>query len=356
MVNSKINIGVIGLGWVAKNRHIPCILRNNQVHLFGIVDQNEDRIRPFISKYPWLKSSVSDNAEINWLDEIEAVVIATDPSDHFLLAKKMLLAGKNVLIEKPMTMSINEGRELRVIAMDQKRVCCVSHNFQFASSVLKLKSLIKNGKLGQILGVEVIQWSNPRRRLPVWHEELPLGLFYDESPHMFYLMNSLVDDEISYLSSSIVYASGKKTPANVTALYSSGNIPIRLVMNFMTSLSEWQVVVFGSKYLGIVDIFRDILVVAPNDASHNARNILTTTAYVTFTHLMGSLRSGLKLINKKLLYGVDIVHDKFAKGIRENLTLDGIFVDDGIKIVAMQHDVINKSNIFRIGDENISGQ
>jgi len=184
---SKFNIAVIGLGWVATQRHISIILRHPRLNLYGVVDKRAERIQKMGAQYPWLRTSLSREGEMPWGEAVQAVLIATDPPNHYPLAKKMLLAGKHILMEKPFTMSVEEARELQETAARQGVSCCVVHNFQFARSTLKLQAMIREGRLGDLQNMEATQWSNPRRRLPAWYEQLPFGLFYDESPHLLYM-------------------------------------------------------------------------------------------------------------------------------------------------------------------------
>src|SRR5690606_31046776 len=143
--NSKMNIAVAGLGWVATNRHIPIILRNKNLHLYGVVDKHQERLNLIVQKYPWLKTSLSQDGEMPWVDQVQAVLIATDPLNHYALARKILSAGKHVLIEKPLTMTPEEGRDLIEIARQMHVSFCVVHNFQFARSTLKLQKMIRDG-------------------------------------------------------------------------------------------------------------------------------------------------------------------------------------------------------------------
>jgi scyllo-inositol 2-dehydrogenase (NADP+) len=341
--SNLIPIAIIGLGWVATNRHIPIIQNHPQLRFFGVVDKHSERIQTVCAKFPWLQSSQSSNGEMPWGDNVRAVLIATDPLNHYQLAKKMLQAGKHVLMEKPLTMTPDEAQELQKIATQSGVSLCVVHNFQFARSTLKLHEMIINQRLGEILSIEAVQFSNPLRRLPVWYEKLPFGLFYDESPHMFYLLESLAGQPIQYLKSTVLHRDGQNTPSCVTAYYTNGNIPIRLNMNFESSLSEWHIAVLGTKAIGIVDIFRDILVLLPNDGSHRAREILSSSVSTITTHIRGFLSSGILQVRGKLFYGSDIVWQQFVNeldGIRPAKDISAL---RGLRIVELQHELMAKS-------------
>lgn len=343
--SNKINVAVVGLGWVATNRHIPIILRDPRLHLFGVVDKRADRIQNITGKYNWIKTSVSQDGEMPWGDEVQAVLIATDPLTHYRLAKKILGEGKSVLMEKPFTMTPKEGSELKEIAASNNLTCCVVHNFQFARATLQLKELLHNGSLGEILGIEAMQLSNPLRRLPLWYEQLPYGLFFDESPHMFYMLEALSEGELHHVSSTVVRTNGHNTPLSVTAYYTAGLTPIRLGMNFHASLSEWHIAVMGSKSIGIIDVFRDILVTMPNDGQHRAREILGSSSSLIWTHLWGFVKSGAHLLRGDLFYGADIVWNRFTNELTKTQKADEISSARGTRVVERQHEIMERSNI-----------
>jgi len=346
--STSINIAVVGLGWVATQRHIPIILQNPRLHFYGVVDKSPERIKRLSEQNPWIKTSLSQEGDMPWAEQVQAVLIATDPINHYKLAKKMLLMGKHVLMEKPLTMTPAESAELLEIATQQKVSFCVVHNFQYARSTLKLQQLIKSGKLGEVLSIEALQFSNPRRRLPIWYEQLPFGLFYDESPHMLYMLETLAGNQLRRITSQVLQRSGQKTPLLVTGHYVAGEIPVKLSMNFEAALSEWHVTVMGTRQVGIVDLFRDILITLPNDQAHRAREILTSSGSAMLTHIIGFAQSGALLLRKKLFYGADLVWQNFideVEGIRRSPQISAVY---GAKIVNMQHEIMNNSNIIEV--------
>jgi len=353
MSSSKMNVAVIGLGWVATQRHIPIILHQPRWHFYGVVDKRAERIQKICAKSPWLQSSLSHEGEMPWEDAVQAVLIATDPPNHYPLAKKMLLAGKHVLMEKPLTMSVDEAHDLQEMAERQEVSCCVVHNFQFARSTLRLQSMILEERLGKIQSIEASQWSNPRRRLPTWYEQLPFGLFYDESPHLLYMLEALAGGEIQRLSSTVLRKTGQNTPVSVSATYRRGAFPIRLNMNFTAALSEWHIAVQGTEGVGIVDLFRDILVALPNDGAHRAREILASSAAAIGTHLWGFLQSGALLARGSLFYGAEVVWEKFVGQI-EGAPAPEISVERGARVVVLQHELMTKSAFFDLPSDEHS--
>lgn len=108
--------------------------------------------------------------------DVDGVVIATPVRTHYRLAKEALLHGKHVLVEKPLTASVEEAEELVALAQEQQRVLMVGHTFEYNPAVNELRKLVQNGDLGRIYCVEA--------------ERLNLGLFrtdinviWDLAPH-----------------------------------------------------------------------------------------------------------------------------------------------------------------------------
>jgi predicted dehydrogenase len=340
---APVRVASVGLGWATNNRHIPALRRCKLAHLVGAIDYQPGRAAATAQRFKLPYSAVAQGApDVPWLDQIDAVTIGAPPQHHYALAHSYLEAGKHVLVEKPMAMTVAEAQELSSLAAARERVLAVVHNFQFANSVRELKQILKDGHLGEVRSIWAVQLSNPKRRLPTWYEQLPLGLFYDESPHFFYLLRFLTECEPDFRSIDVLRAQkGVQTPAKITAMLDAHGIPIQIDMNFQAPLSEWHIAVFGERHAAFVDVFRDILVVMPNDESHLGRDILRTSASAIWSHTFGTFKSGSRLMAQMLTYGNDEVIRRFCLACRgQPEALAGISAADGLAVVQMQHRVI----------------
>ncbi len=342
----RVRVAAVGLGWVTRNRHIPWLQRCPAVDLVGVVDPTPAKVRDAMTHFHLRRGAAATGpADIEWLNEVDAVTIGTPPQTHHALATAYLMAGKHVLVEKPMALSPREATDLIRTAERVQKILAVVHNFQFASATKRLMALLRAGKLGELRGLAGIQLSNPCRRLPAWYEELPLGLFFDESPHLFYLVRSVLGEEPALLRAHVLPSrTGSRTPGLVDMLLTSGKIPVQITMNFDAPVSEWHLVVLGSQRLAVVDIFRDVLVVARNDGHHLGPQILRTSADVLMSHLAGVVRSGSRLLAGHLSYGNDTVIARFAEACRTGLPPQGISAQDGLRVVEMQHQVLTESD------------
>jgi predicted dehydrogenase len=250
-----------------------------------------------------------------------------------------------VLTEKPFTVTVAEGEDLVTLAGASDRRLAIVHNFQFARSTRALLSDLEAGRLGEVTALNAVQFGNPRRRLPVWYEELPLGLFYDESPHLLYLLRRLAGP--LELQRCLVAPStrGLKTPARIDAWFRSAErpVPITLNCNFESPVSEWHLMVFGSERLGIVDVFRDIYVSLPNDEAHDTPRVLRTSLVATAQHWWQHVVSGVPHLRGRLFYGNEQVFDRFVRAAHgEHAALEPISGVRALEVLRLQHAIVER--------------
>jgi len=347
----RIRIAVVGCGWVARARHLPVLTRNPAFDVVGVLDRRGERAERTARQFGLRRHAQGGTlGDAHWLDEVDAISVATSPMAHFDLVREALQHGKHVLTEKPFTMTLAEGEDLVALSESKKLRLAIVHNFQFAHSTQRLLQEIESGALGRVRGVDAVQFGNPARRLPEWYEELPLGLFYDESPHLLYLMAAVAGPLKLEQATALPSLDGLKTPARIDAWFSAaGNYPIHLSCNFESPISEWHLLVFGEKRLGVVDVFRDIYLSFPNDGAHDTRRVLTTSLSATLRHWAQHVTSGAPHLLGRLFYGNEEVMRRFAAAIREGDTnglkpLDGHAALAGLKL---QHAIIDAARSGR---------
>ena len=329
-----------GAGWVTTHRHIPTMRRHGGFDVVCLADRREERAREAAArvKVPHYERA-EGVGELGVRDRIEAVTCGTAPFAHHRVIRSALEAGKHVLTEKPFTMTLDEGEELATLARERGLVLAVVHNFQFAPSVRRLRRWMENGRLGQVRAVWATQLSNPARRLPTWFDELPGGLFYDESPHLIYMARALAGGELERVSVT-VHSSTRgllNTPAQIDAQMRAGEVPVSIQMNFEAPVSEWHVAVLGDNGLGVVDLFRDIAVFTPNDRDHKAADVIRTSTSASWHHWLGYLRSGPGHVLGRLRYGNDEVFARFHAAVRSGTPPEAISSDDALAVLRVQH-------------------
>lgn len=144
----KARIGVIGTGWWATSVHIPSLLQNPDAEIVGICDVNPDRVRAAAEKYG-IRHWFTDHKQLLQM-ELDGVIIATPHNTHYQLAKDALEAGVDVLVEKPMVLKSEHGKELVALAKARGRNLHVGYPWPYTPHARKLQEIVLSGGLGEI--------------------------------------------------------------------------------------------------------------------------------------------------------------------------------------------------------------
>lgn len=169
----NLRFGVIGWGyWGPKVARNLASLPDAAVSM--VVDMDKHRLASAIVSQPGIETT-SDIQQL-MRSNVDAIAIATPVRTHYKLAREALLHGKHVLVEKPLTASVEEAEELVALAEERQLVLMVGHTFEYSPAVNELRKLIQTGDLGNVYCVEA--------------ERVNLGLFrndinviWDLAPH-----------------------------------------------------------------------------------------------------------------------------------------------------------------------------
>ena len=142
----KKNLGLIGVGYWGKN-----LARNfyELGALHTICDASEETVERCAEEYKGVKGII-DPTELWSCSEITRVAISAPAALHYRLAKKALEAGKDVFVEKPLCLNIDEALELVKIAKNKNLVLMVGHLLQYHPCIKKIQELLTSGALGKL--------------------------------------------------------------------------------------------------------------------------------------------------------------------------------------------------------------
>ncbi|MEO8726794.1 MAG: Gfo/Idh/MocA family oxidoreductase [Acidobacteriaceae bacterium] len=143
-----VRVGVVGLGaWGWNVARSFADLKDCE--LASCCDMDEKRTGA--AKKAWSQVNVAGSLnEMLRRDEVEAVVISSPAVTHYELGKKALLAGRDVFIEKPFTLNLRDAEELAELAEKRKQVLMVGHLLEYHPVVRRLRTMIKDGELGEV--------------------------------------------------------------------------------------------------------------------------------------------------------------------------------------------------------------
>ena len=212
-----ILLGIIGYGYWGPN-----LTRNffsqQGCTIKAVADSNAKRLENLSQLYPAIKALQNADEIIND-PEIDAVVIATPVSTHFALARKALLSGKHVLLEKPMASSVAECESLIELSLQKNLVLMVDHTFLYTGAVEKIKEIIDDNILGNIKYLD-----STRINLGLFQPDI--NVLWDLAPHDLSILRYVYDAKpYSVNATGISHTlNGIENMAFMTINYTSGFI------------------------------------------------------------------------------------------------------------------------------------
>ncbi|PAB59829.1 Gfo/Idh/MocA family oxidoreductase [Anaeromicrobium sediminis] len=148
-----LNVGLIGFGTGGRVFHAPIITSIDGFNLKSVYTRSEAN-KEVLSKY-YPNSNHADDMDMIFNDkDIDLIVVATPNNSHYELAKKALLQGKHVVVEKPFTVHTWQADELISLAKEKNRVLTVHQNRRWDSGYKTVKKVIESNMLGDLVEYE----------------------------------------------------------------------------------------------------------------------------------------------------------------------------------------------------------
>jgi len=243
-----IRIGVIGCGYWGPN-----LIRNftkvRDCEIVAVADNRPERLEAVRFLNPGMKLTTMAE-ELIESSSIDAVVIATPVSTHFELARTCIQNYKHVWIEKPMTVTASEARELVRLAEENACVLMVDHTFIYSGAVRKLREIIDSGELG-----DIYYFDSVRLNFGLFRQDV--NVLWDLGPHDFSLLTYLLGRKpihVSALGSRPVRWTGwnQESIAYVTVEL-EGNILAHFHLNWLSPIKLRRTLIGGSRKMVMYD-------------------------------------------------------------------------------------------------------
>lgn len=240
-----INVGLIGFGYWGPN-----LARNfsttDGCQMKSIVDLNQARLKLAKKIYPEVE--VSSNSDLIFNDpDIDAIIIALPVSFHYEFAKRGLLKGKHILVEKPLTDSRTKALDLIEIAGNKNRVLMVDHTFLYTGAVQKIKEIVSKNELGNIRYFDSI-------RINLGLFQTDINVIWDLASHdisiLYHLLNeipySVITTGISHTKNNI------ENIAYLTVNFSSNKIA-HIISSWTSPVKIRKILIGGTKKMIVYD-------------------------------------------------------------------------------------------------------
>lgn len=236
---------MIGLGYWGPN-----LVRNFARHPHGqvhaVCDTRYERATRTGAEYR--VPTITDRAdEVLRAPDIDLVIIATPSFTHFELARDAMLAGKHVLVMKPLATRVDHAEELCALAQRQGVVLAVDHTFVFTGAVRKMKELISSGEIGELYYFDSV-------RINLGLIQTDVNVIWDLAPHDVSIMDYLIEQRATAVSATGACHGGSPTEniAYVNVHFGESLLG-HIHVNWLAPAKVRRTIVGGSKRMMIYD-------------------------------------------------------------------------------------------------------
>jgi predicted dehydrogenase len=239
-----IGVAVVGYGYWGPN-----LVRNfweiPGARLVCVCDLRKERLAAVQSQYPAVE--ITDNFEQILRDpRIDAVAIATPAHTHFKLAMQALMAGKHVLVEKPMAATSDEARRMVDEAARRRLVLAVDHTFVHTGAVRKMRELVENG-----LG-DVYYYDSVRVNLGLFQHDV--SVIWDLAVHDLSIMDYVLPERpVAVSATGMSHVVGE--PANIAYLnlFFESKLLAHIHVNWLAPVKVRRTLIGGSSKMVLYD-------------------------------------------------------------------------------------------------------
>ena len=240
-----INIGLIGYGYWGPN--LARNFNNNpDMKLSAICDFSADRLEKAERLYHHVKLTKNIN-DLFRDTNLDAIAIATPVSTHFDLAHKALSNDKHVWVEKPVTEKVEQAKALIDLASKKNKVLFVDHTFIYTGAVRKIKQIIENGDLG-----DLIYYDSTRVNLGLFQQDV--DVVWDLAAHDISIMNYLMPfKKLTVSATGSNYYGNGIVPKSLLTIYMENNVIGHINVSWVSPVKIRHTMIGGSSKMILYD-------------------------------------------------------------------------------------------------------
>jgi UDP-2-acetamido-3-amino-2,3-dideoxy-glucuronate N-acetyltransferase len=235
-------VGVVGCGYWGKN-----LVRNFSEldSLAALCDTDAERLNELAEKYS--VPACHRLEEMLAMPEVQAVAIAAPAVQHYAIAKKALLAGKDAFVEKPLALHIQDGEELVELAKKHSRILMVGHLLHYHPAVTELKRLVQCGELGK---VEYISSS----RLNLGKLRTEEDILWSFAPHdISAILHLLGENPVRVAAQGASYLNHQISDVTLTVLSFASGVKAHIYVSWLHPFKEQKLIIVGSHKMAVFD-------------------------------------------------------------------------------------------------------
>lgn len=240
-----LKMALIGYGYWGPNV-AKKLYENPNINFYGICDIKENRLN--LAKYVYANSIMYTQNYKDYIEDskIDAIAIAVETENHYKLIKEALEHGKHVYVEKPITDSSKQAIELHEIALSRRKILHVDHIMVYHPIIRKIKNLIENNELGQIIYYDC-------SRINLGNIKNDISSMWDLAVHdlsiIDYLSNGQIPKEVTALGRKMYSTRHSITFLNIQYDTFIANIK----SSWLSPIKERKMIIAGTKKMVVFD-------------------------------------------------------------------------------------------------------
>jgi predicted dehydrogenase len=188
--STQVGLAIVGCGYWGMN-YVRIFNELLDSRVLAVCDQSLDRLQEVARRFPGVHLTTQIE-EATSLPGVDAVVVCTEATTHYDIARRLLLAGKHILVEKPLTTTSTDAHKLIGLAESTSTVLMVGHTFIFNAGVRKVKEYVRTGD-GRVYYLYA-------RRTNLGPIRRDVNALWDLAPHDIAIFNYLLDSTPQWVS------------------------------------------------------------------------------------------------------------------------------------------------------------
>ncbi|MGZ8707991.1 MAG: Gfo/Idh/MocA family protein [Gaiellaceae bacterium] len=266
--SAALRVGIVGCGFATRSRHLPALQRMSQVRVVALADLDATVVSE-VGKDAGIERLYGSASELVEDPDVEAIAVCVPASAHVDVAIAAIDAGKHVLVEKPLALSLDEADRLLERTASSSVKVTVGFNLRSHRLVRQALALVRGGAIGAVEAIRTA-YSDPileRADLPPWRSRRAAGggALFEKAVHHFDLWRLLLGDEVEEVFAFGHSDLGDDQTVAVVARTRAGTVAEALVSDRTATTNE--LTLYGQKGALHVNLYQSdgIRLAGPHD-------------------------------------------------------------------------------------------
>jgi UDP-2-acetamido-3-amino-2,3-dideoxy-glucuronate N-acetyltransferase len=239
VTNSEVKVAIIGAGRWGMN-HIKTAATITKAENILVCDRDSNAGLRVKSAFPGI-GFTTETEDVVKSTEFKSIIVATPAELHYPITKQLLQAGKHVLVEKPITLHLEEAEELVKLAKENGSILMVGHVLLYHAAVRKMKEEIDNGRIGKLQYI----YSNRLNLGAIRSEE---NILWSFAPHDVSLIQYLTgENPVSINANGAAFVQSNIEDTTLTYLKYPSGVNAHIFVSWLHPFKEQRMVATGTE-------------------------------------------------------------------------------------------------------------